>query len=123
MEMETVEGFVGKAIMDRRKKLGMTATFLAKEAGITGGFLHDIEVGRRPPSVPTLVAIAKVLNLSAAEVLPLPKPVIESSSGDDIHVLLRIRREHPEIIQMLAIPGLTDQQIIAAYGAALSPDK
>lgn len=124
--METVEGIIGKVIMDKRKKLGMTATFAAKAAGITGGFLHDIEVGRTPPSVPTLISLAKVLDLSAAEILPvLPKKISASSPlprEDEIHMLLRLRKEHPEIIQMLAIPGLTDQQIIAAYNAVPKED-
>ena len=114
-QIKPLEEYIGTAIMKRRKSLGKTATFLAKETGITAGFLHDIEIGRSAPSVQTLVALAKALNLPISEILPETGEATRPSPSDDIQVLIRLRHERPEIIKMLTIDELTDEQIVASF--------
>jgi len=50
-----------------RKYRGFTQQELAKQAGISRGYLIDLEAGKRKSSQATLMAIAKVLNLTAAD--------------------------------------------------------
>jgi DNA-binding XRE family transcriptional regulator len=51
-----------------RKYRGLTQQELARQAGISRGYLAELETGRRTTSSQTtLTAIAKVLNLTAAD--------------------------------------------------------
>ena len=112
--MVSVKDYSGDAIMKKRKTRGMNATSLASEVRITVEELHDIEAGRSSPSLQTLVAIATVLHLPVSEILP----VLSEAVSDDIKALLRLRHQRPEIIQMMALPELSDVQIIAAFHAS-----
>ena len=56
-------------IREYRKMQGITLTKLAKEAGITAGYLCHLEKGRRTnPSVIIMERIAKVLNKTVSEI-------------------------------------------------------
>jgi transcriptional regulator with XRE-family HTH domain len=53
-----------------RKKRGMNQDDLAKRAGITQGYLSEIEVGRKSGDVRTLRKLADALNLSLDSLVP-----------------------------------------------------
>lgn len=55
---------VGKRIRDRRTELGWTQDVLAVKAGISKGFLSDLENGKRSVGADNLLDIARVLSLS-----------------------------------------------------------
>jgi transcriptional regulator with XRE-family HTH domain len=51
-------------IRRKRKELGLTQNQLAKAVGISQPFLHEIESGRKSPSVEVLVKICKELGIT-----------------------------------------------------------
>lgn len=55
---------VGERIKARRLELGWTQEELCKKAGISTGFLSDLENGKRSVSAETLLDIARVVSLS-----------------------------------------------------------
>lgn len=55
---------VGERIKTRRLELGWTQETLAEKAGISKGFLSDLENGKRSVSAENLLEIAAVLGLS-----------------------------------------------------------
>jgi transcriptional regulator with XRE-family HTH domain len=69
---------VGERIRSRRQELGWTQEQLAQKAGLSKGFLSDLENGKRSVSAENLLDIARVLGVSldflmtgeAAEVKP-----------------------------------------------------
>lgn len=66
MSTNKENGF-GKAILRRRKELGLTQAQVAEKIGVQPNYLVYLEKGQRRPSDTTLVEIARVLGLSAAE--------------------------------------------------------
>lgn len=60
---------LGKAIRRRRKALGMTLVQVAEEAGLTTGFISQVERGISSPSLSSLMAIAATLQSSVEEFL------------------------------------------------------
>ena len=56
-------------IRDMRQARGMSLRELGARAGITPSYAHDIENGRREPSLTTFIAIARALGCSAAYLL------------------------------------------------------
>jgi transcriptional regulator with XRE-family HTH domain len=55
---------VGELIKKRRNELGWTQDTLAKKAGVSKGFLSDLENGKRNVGADTLHDIARALTLS-----------------------------------------------------------
>lgn len=55
---------VGERIKAKRLELGWTQEELCKKAGISTGFLSDLENNKRSVSAETLLGIARVLSLS-----------------------------------------------------------
>jgi transcriptional regulator with XRE-family HTH domain len=55
---------VGTRIKDRRTELDWTQDDLARKAGISKGFLSDLENGKRSVGADTLYGIARALGLS-----------------------------------------------------------
>ena len=55
---------LGDRIKARRTDLGWTQDVLAKKAGISKGFLSDVENGKRSIGAETLLDLARVLGLS-----------------------------------------------------------
>ena len=55
---------VGVRIRDRRKELGWTQDVLVEKAGLSKGFLSDLENGKRSIGSDKLLDVARVLNLS-----------------------------------------------------------
>ena len=62
----------GQEIRRRRKALGMTIEQLAEKAGLTPNYLGTLEVGRRDPSLSTVLALAKGLSVPPAELFGGP---------------------------------------------------
>ena len=54
----------GHLILIARKELKITQAELARRAGISKGFLSDLENNKRKPSIDTLYKIGNTLNLS-----------------------------------------------------------
>lgn len=55
---------VGERIKRRRAELDWTQEQLAKESGLSKGFLSDLEAGKRSVGADSLLAIANVLGVS-----------------------------------------------------------
>lgn len=62
----------GHEIRRRRKALEMTIEQLAEKAGLTPNYLGTLEVGRRDPSLSTVLALAKGLGVPPAELFGGP---------------------------------------------------
>jgi len=58
-----LEVSIGGQVRDFRKKLDMTVTELAKQAGLSSGMLSKIENGMTSPSLATLRALSRALNV------------------------------------------------------------
>ena len=56
-------------IRRRRKSMGLTLEEVAERAQLSPNYLGSVELGRRDPSLSTVVAIARALKASAAELL------------------------------------------------------
>jgi transcriptional regulator with XRE-family HTH domain len=72
---------LGRRVQERRKQMGLNLRELAGQAGVTASFLSQLERGQSNPSIKSLQAIAKTLNVSIFYLL-----VDESS---DSHYLVR----------------------------------
>ncbi len=55
-----------------RQHRGLTATELARRAGVSGGYLSAIETGRQEGSVRVLRALAGVLDTDVDDLLSMP---------------------------------------------------
>ena len=62
----TVEQRIGREIRKYRNRLGLTGAELAGAADISTGMLSKIETGQISPSLTTIEAIARALNISIA---------------------------------------------------------
>lgn len=60
---------IARNIRMLRSKLGISQQELAKNAGVSGGYLCDCERGRRTPSVNTLSKIAAALNCRISDII------------------------------------------------------
>ncbi len=58
-----LEVAIGRQVHEYRVKLGMTVTDLARQAGLSAGMLSKIENGATSPSLATLQALSKALNV------------------------------------------------------------
>ena len=56
-------------IRRRRKAMGLTLEEVAERAQLSPNYLGSVELGRRDPSLSTVIAIARALKASAAELL------------------------------------------------------
>lgn len=59
----------GDSVRRRRRGLGQTLEQLAERASLSTNYLGGVELGRRDPSLSTVHAIAKALDMSPAELL------------------------------------------------------
>ncbi len=65
---------LGKRLRDRRRQLGLTLKDVADGAGLSVGFISQIERGLNAPSLSSLAAIAGVLRTHVTEFLAPPRP-------------------------------------------------
>ncbi|ADO44271.1 probable transcriptional regulator (plasmid) [Ketogulonicigenium vulgare Y25] len=63
---------VGDALRARRIALGITQRVVADQAGLTTGFISQVERGLTAPSLSSLHAISKVLGLSPLQFIDTP---------------------------------------------------
>ncbi|MCC7320174.1 MAG: helix-turn-helix domain-containing protein [Rubellimicrobium sp.] len=63
---------LGERLRDRRKALGLTLRDVAEAAGLTPGFISQIERDLATPSITSLNRVAKVLDLDPAAFLSQP---------------------------------------------------
>lgn len=59
----------GREVRRRRKALGLTLEQLAEKSALTPNYIGSVENGRRDPSLSTVLALAKGLSISPAELL------------------------------------------------------
>jgi len=63
---------LGARLRARRKALGLTMQKVAEEAGLTIGFISQIERGLASPSLSSLAAVSRVLDLDTSELFAQP---------------------------------------------------
>ena len=72
---------VGERIKQRRQALGYTQDRLATQAGISKGFLSDVETGTRNPSAEYLLRIGDALGISLDYLMKGGPPSSELPNG------------------------------------------
>lgn len=66
---------LGVEVRRRRQAAGLTLEQLAERAGLTPNYIGTIEHGRRDPSLSTLIALSRALNIAVSEFFaPPPRP-------------------------------------------------
>lgn len=65
--LDEVKTSLGKRLRELRQERGMSARALAEAAGVTGGFLSQVENGRVMPSVGSLIRLATALGTKVGE--------------------------------------------------------
>jgi transcriptional regulator with XRE-family HTH domain len=60
---------LGREVRRRRRALGLTLEQLAERSGLTPNYIGTVEHGQRDPSLSTVMALAKGLEVSASELL------------------------------------------------------
>lgn len=65
---EQIEEF-GREVRRRRESLNMTLEGMSEVCGLTPNYIGTIETGKRDPSLTTVMALAKGLNVRAGELL------------------------------------------------------
>ena len=73
---------LGKAIRLRRKALNKTMEVVARETGLTIGFISQVERGISSPSLSSFMAIAQALQTSVEQLLSVPEEFSEYQSKD-----------------------------------------
>jgi transcriptional regulator with XRE-family HTH domain len=74
----------GREVRRRREALGLTLEGLAERAELTPNYIGTIENGKRDPSITTIAAIAKGLDLAPGELLgevPELSPILIEVGG------------------------------------------
>lgn len=64
---------LGVRLRERRRQLGLTLKEVAVGAGLSVGFISQIERGITAPSLSSLVSVARVLNMDVGAVLSQPR--------------------------------------------------
>lgn len=64
---------LGSALRQRRKELGLTLKAVAQSAGLTAGFISQVERGITAPSLASLVAISEALDRPLSAFLKQPR--------------------------------------------------
>jgi len=67
---------IGRVIRSERAKRGMTRKILAKQSGMSERFVAQIELGEGNPSVLSLDALARALNVDLFDLLPAVDPAV-----------------------------------------------
>lgn len=85
---------VGARLKELRQQKGLSLRELAKQAHMSHSFIADIEAGRSTPSLDTLQALAKALNVSVSFLIE------EAVSQENKNVPLWERDEPPTEIEL-----------------------
>lgn len=73
---------IGEALRLRRKELKLSMQRVADEAGLSVGFISQVERGLTAPSLGSLVSIARVLGLPLSSLLTQPNAETETTRQD-----------------------------------------
>jgi transcriptional regulator with XRE-family HTH domain len=65
--------YIVKTIRKTRLKKGISQMELSLRSGLAQGFITDIELGKKQPSVMTILRIAQALEVNPADFFPLPQ--------------------------------------------------
>lgn len=79
-------GCLGRVIMLRRKRLGISQEELASDTGVDRAFISSIENGKRSPSFGSVQRIAKGLNMRFTRLVDNTEKCLEKHSGTDDQV-------------------------------------
>ena len=66
---------LGASLRERRKELGLTLQVVADAAGLTAGFISQVERGITSPSLASLVSVSEVLQTPLSAFLQQPRQV------------------------------------------------
>lgn len=96
----------GAEVRRRRESIGMTLDVLAVRAGLTPNYVGGVEMGKRDPSLSTVLALAIGLGIRAAELFssnPELSPasdeaghLFDSTTSDIQDAVITILRSHVE---------------------------
>lgn len=73
---------LGERLRARRRALGLTLKEVADGAGLSVGFISQIERGITTPSLSSLVAVSRVLKVHVSTFLSQPKPTAPTTRHD-----------------------------------------
>ena len=114
---------IGERIAFYRKERGMTQTELAARIEVKPQAVSAWEKKGIRPSADKIQKIAKVLGITTDVLLedkkivpvqmPEQEPEKRKKEDADVEAALRLRRERPEILKLIASDGYTDEQIRA----------
>jgi len=76
-------GCLGKVIMLRRKRLGISQEELAKDTGVDRAFISSIENGKRSPSFGSVQRIARGLNMRFTRLVDNTERCFENPTDSD----------------------------------------
>lgn len=68
MELRKYTGF-GEALVNMRKRLGISQYQLAKLSGISEGYLNKIENSKRQPKAEMIIRLGRALGIAPGELL------------------------------------------------------
>jgi len=91
-----VRDILGTNVKRVRKQLGLTQAELAEKAGISSGYICDIERSRRWPSAEIIAILAKALKVDPYLLL---LPSQDSPYFDRIRTLTAFRRQLEEVFE------------------------
>lgn len=94
---------LGKRLRERRKALGMTMQEVADGAGLSVGFISQIERGLTAPSLSSLVAVARALRAEVGSFLEQPR-------GDSLAT-----RQDERSVYSVADNALSYERVSAAF--------
>jgi transcriptional regulator with XRE-family HTH domain len=77
----TLHASLGDILRAARLERGMTQRQVAADAGVSAGLIGQFETGRTKPSVATLLAVARVLQLSLDELFAEAEPASPSDTA------------------------------------------
>lgn len=87
---------LGSRLRDIRLKAGLTLRELARQVDVSPSFVSQIENGKSQPSVATLYAFAKLLNVSVDDLFE-NRPAVPQHSTDDVDAITRGDLRHPPV--------------------------
>jgi transcriptional regulator with XRE-family HTH domain len=91
-ELSNVRGSLSQKIRDLRQQRGLTLRALAADAGVTSGFISQLENGVVMPSLATLLRIAAALDVRIGDLFDAP-----ATPGRILHRDERVRFDYPSL--------------------------
>ena len=81
-DTEAMRISLGEALRERRNELKLNMQSVADGAGLSVGFISQVERGLAAPSLGSLASIASVLDLRLSQLLEQPRPGTETTRQD-----------------------------------------